>query len=136
MTPKFPFEASLEDIRANPEIFVSSVNACLESEFLVLPKGAGFVEYPIFETGYEALKKASSGFSRLIATEIVPTILSVPISLIGLKGVVVGEGDTYEEALADVKSAIRFHAETFGQDAFQCDESILEAFVAETKVAI
>jgi predicted RNase H-like HicB family nuclease len=33
---------------------------------------------------------------------------------IGLKGVVVGEGDTYEEALADVKSAIRFHIETFG----------------------
>ena len=25
---------------------------------------------------------------------------------LGLKGVVVGEGDTYEEALADVKSAI------------------------------
>ena len=33
---------------------------------------------------------------------------------LGLKGVVVGEGDTYEEALADVKSAIRFHLETFG----------------------
>ena len=31
-----------------------------------------------------------------------------------LKGVVVGEGDTYEEALADVKSAVRFHVETFG----------------------
>lgn len=28
---------------------------------------------------------------------------------IGLKGVVVGEGDNYEEALADVKSAIKFH---------------------------
>ncbi len=35
---------------------------------------------------------------------------------IGLKGVVVGEGDTYEEALADVKSAITFHIETFGAD--------------------
>ncbi|MDP2660858.1 MAG: type II toxin-antitoxin system HicB family antitoxin [Dehalococcoidia bacterium] len=34
---------------------------------------------------------------------------------LGLKGVVVGEGDTYEEALADVKSAIRFHVETFGE---------------------
>ncbi len=34
---------------------------------------------------------------------------------LGLKGVVVGEGDTYEEALADVKSAISFHIETFGQ---------------------
>ncbi len=34
----------------------------------------------------------------------------------GLKGVVVGEGDTYEEALSDVRSAIRFHIDTFGPD--------------------
>lgn len=34
---------------------------------------------------------------------------------LGLKGVVVAEGDTYEEALADVKSAIHFHIETFGK---------------------
>ena len=33
---------------------------------------------------------------------------------LGITGVVVGEGDTYEEALADVKSAIAFHTETFG----------------------
>ena len=33
---------------------------------------------------------------------------------LGLKGIVVGEGNTYEEALADVKSAIAFHVETFG----------------------
>jgi len=42
---------------------------------------------------------------------------------LGLKGVVVGEGDTYEEALADVKSAIRFHIETFGtEDLGDCSE--------------
>ena len=35
---------------------------------------------------------------------------------LGLKGVVVGEGDTYDEALTDVKSAIRFHIETFGEE--------------------
>jgi predicted RNase H-like HicB family nuclease len=35
---------------------------------------------------------------------------------LGLKGVVVGEGDTFEEALADVKSAIQFHIETFEDD--------------------
>ena len=34
---------------------------------------------------------------------------------LGLKGGVVGQGDTYEEALSDVKSAIRFHIETFGE---------------------
>ncbi|MCI0488594.1 MAG: type II toxin-antitoxin system HicB family antitoxin [Blastocatellia bacterium] len=38
---------------------------------------------------------------------------------LGLKGVVVGEGDSYEEALSDVKSAIRFHIETFGQEALE-----------------
>ena len=31
------------------------------------------------------------------------------------KGVVVGEGDTLDAALADVRSAIQFHLETFGE---------------------
>ena len=53
---------------------------------------------------------------------------------LGLKGVVVGQGDTYEEALSDVKSAIRFHIESFGEDVFEIDTPILEAFVAETGV--
>ena len=35
---------------------------------------------------------------------------------LGLKGIVVGEGDTYKEALADVQSAIQFHIETFSAD--------------------
>jgi len=39
---------------------------------------------------------------------------------LGLKGVVVGEGDTYEDTLADVKSAIRFHIETFGEEVIGC----------------
>ncbi len=55
---------------------------------------------------------------------------------LGLKGVVVGEGDTYEEALADVKSAIRFHLETFGREVFDTDSPVLEAFVAEAGVMI
>jgi predicted RNase H-like HicB family nuclease len=50
---------------------------------------------------------------------------------LGLKGVVVGEGDTYEEALADVKSAIAFHIETFGPEVFEGEASVLEVFVAE-----
>jgi len=35
---------------------------------------------------------------------------------LGIKGVVVGEGDTYEEALSDVKSAISLHVESFGKE--------------------
>lgn len=55
---------------------------------------------------------------------------------LGLKGVVVGEGDTYEEALSDVKSAIRFHIETFGRGVIQMQPRIIEAFVAETGVKV
>ena len=40
---------------------------------------------------------------------------------LGLKGVVVGDGATYDEALADVKSAIQFHIETFGPEALPGD---------------
>ncbi len=55
---------------------------------------------------------------------------------LGLKGVVVSEGDTYEEVLTDVRSAIRFHIETFGNEVFQAEPPALEAFVAEIGVAI
>jgi predicted RNase H-like HicB family nuclease len=55
---------------------------------------------------------------------------------IGLKGVVVGEGDTYEEALNDVKSAIEFHVETFGPNVFEEEPAVLEVFVAETGIKI
>jgi predicted RNase H-like HicB family nuclease len=54
---------------------------------------------------------------------------------LGLKGVVVAQGNTYEEALADVQSAIRFHIETFGSEVLQDEEPVLEAFVVETLVA-
>lgn len=40
---------------------------------------------------------------------------------LGLKGVVVGEGESREEALADVQSAIRFHIETFGAEVLDDD---------------
>jgi predicted RNase H-like HicB family nuclease len=55
---------------------------------------------------------------------------------LGLKGVVVGQGDSYEQAMADVKSAIRFHIDTFGKDVLDVESPVLEAFVAEAEVAM
>jgi len=54
---------------------------------------------------------------------------------IGLRGVVVGQGDTYEDALKDVKSAVKFHVATFGKAALNDDAPALEVFVAETRLA-
>lgn len=35
---------------------------------------------------------------------------------VGMKGVVVAQGDTYEEVMVDIKSAIDFHIECFGKE--------------------
>lgn len=53
---------------------------------------------------------------------------------LGLYGVVVGEGDTYDEALADAKSAAKFHIETFGADAYPSDPRLVDAFIVEAGV--
>ena len=53
---------------------------------------------------------------------------------LGVVGVVVGEGETYEEAMADVKSAIAFHLETFGPSVIEQESPVLEAFVAEASL--
>jgi len=55
---------------------------------------------------------------------------------LGVKGVVVGEGESYDEALADVKSALKFHVETFGEQVLAIEPPVLEAFVAETVVEV
>jgi len=48
----------------------------------------------------------------------------------------VGQGDTYEEAVADVKSAIRFHIETFGEEVLNVEPPVLEVFIAEAGVEV
>lgn len=50
---------------------------------------------------------------------------------LGIRGGVVGQGNSYEAALADVTSAIQFHLETFGMEELEDNPEILEAFVAE-----
>ncbi len=54
---------------------------------------------------------------------------------LGLKGAIVGQGDTYRAALDDVTSAIRFHMETFGSESLETEEPVLEAFVAEAEIS-
>lgn len=55
---------------------------------------------------------------------------------LGIKGIVLGEGDTCEAALADAQSATRFHIETFGDEVLEAESQVLEAHVIEAGVAI
>ncbi|MBE5227814.1 MAG: type II toxin-antitoxin system HicB family antitoxin [Microcystis aeruginosa PMC 728.11] len=53
---------------------------------------------------------------------------------LGIEGVVIGEGDSYQEALEDAKSALRFHIETFGVEVLDTEYSVLEASITEALI--
>ena len=57
----------------------------LESEFLVLARGAGFVAYPSFESAYEALKQGSNGFRELDPRRVLDIALETPLVLVVLR---------------------------------------------------
>ncbi|MEW6499901.1 MAG: hypothetical protein ACOY8P_01905 [Thermodesulfobacteriota bacterium] len=82
---KYPFEAPFEEITRNADRYVDAVFSCLESEFLVMPKGEGFIEYPMFERGYEALKTATTSFSHFDPQQVLPAIVATPLSLVVLR---------------------------------------------------
>jgi predicted RNase H-like HicB family nuclease len=55
---------------------------------------------------------------------------------LGLKGVVVSDGDTFEEALDNVRSAIAFHIETFGSEVLEEVAEPGDIYIAEAEVAL
>jgi predicted RNase H-like HicB family nuclease len=55
---------------------------------------------------------------------------------LGLKGVVVGDGDTFEEALENVKSAIGFHIATFGEEVLEGVTGPEDIYIAEAEVGL
>jgi predicted RNase H-like HicB family nuclease len=75
------------------------------------------IKYRLLAQGRTIMQKAF----RIIVEKHPDGYVTYPL---GLKGVVVGEGDTYEEALTDVKSAIGFHIETFGPDVIEGEHSL------------
>lgn len=81
----FPFEVSFEAVETDIDAYVDKIFSNLRSEFLTLPKGPGFVEYPVFQKGYEELKKATGGFRELSPERLIQIVYDVPICLIVLR---------------------------------------------------
>ncbi|HXH10407.1 MAG TPA: hypothetical protein VNP04_11680 [Alphaproteobacteria bacterium] len=81
----FPFEVPFDLVQVSIDDYVSVIFSTLESEFLILPKGHGYIEYAVFEAGYEALKRGTSGFTNITASTILDVAAESPISLIVLR---------------------------------------------------
>lgn len=82
---KFPFEVSFEEIQADLDVYIDAIFSCLTSEFLVMPKGKGFVEFAVFEEGYECLKRATGGGCEVTPETLVSAVYDTPIALVVLR---------------------------------------------------
>lgn len=83
--PRYPFEATVEQLDANLDHYVATVMDTLESGFETLPKGDGFVEYASFEQAYESLKKATGAFSTLDGARVLESVDANPRVLLVLR---------------------------------------------------
>ncbi len=85
VSPRYPFEVPFAEVEANIDSFVEEVFTSLQSGFMTLPKGPGFIEYATFEGGYEALKRTTQGFREMTAESVVDLVWRTPITLIVLR---------------------------------------------------
>jgi hypothetical protein len=79
------FEADYQDLSENIEAYVDIIFSSLTSDFLIMPKGNGFIEYPAFEEGYEVLKRTTKGFISLEPTSLYKKMLETPMIFIILR---------------------------------------------------
>ena len=82
---RFPFEVSFAEIQRDPEPFVDAVFGSLESEFMVMPRGKGFVEFSTFEAGYETLKRATGSFHVVTPETVTPAVHDAPVVMLVLR---------------------------------------------------
>lgn len=80
-----PFEASISDLSGDLSPYVAAIVDSLQSSFMVMPKGNDFIEYSVFDDGYQALRKATKGFNDLNPEAILKVIPSKPLALVVLR---------------------------------------------------
>jgi len=87
MTPatKYPFEASYAEIEADIDVFIKAVFDTLQSSFLLLPRGPGFVTYPEFQQAYEVLKRHTVGFTVVALEDVMKALREDGLTFIVLR---------------------------------------------------
>lgn len=81
----FPFEVPFEQVQSDLESYIDATFDSLESTFLTMPKGEGFIEYPVFEEGYETLKRTTRRFQDMSPESVIVAVYGTPVSFIVLR---------------------------------------------------
>lgn len=84
---KLPFEASFEELLENMDQYVTAVFSSLESDFMTMPRGNGFIEFSDFEKGYEVLKMATKGFTDFSPSAVAEAVGECPLVVIVIRSI-------------------------------------------------
>jgi hypothetical protein len=76
------FDADYGDPSLSFDPLIDEVFSELKSSFLEMPRGEGFIDYGIFETGYQALKRATRDFENVTPETVETAVEDAPISFI------------------------------------------------------
>lgn len=82
---RHPFQVSPDELGEDLAPFVDDIFRSLKSEFMIMPRGAGFIDYPTFDDSYEVLKRETSGFTLLEPERVFRAVVQSPVSLIVLR---------------------------------------------------
>ncbi|MDH7484655.1 MAG: hypothetical protein QHJ81_00080 [Anaerolineae bacterium] len=83
--PRYPFEASAEELAANIEYYVDGFISGLQSFFVVMPKGKGFVDFSRFREAYEALRNGTASFENFSTESVLAVVQQDPLVLVVLR---------------------------------------------------
>jgi hypothetical protein len=84
-TTRYPFEVSYTEVEADVDAFIDAVFDTLQSSFLLLPRGPGFVTYPEFQQAYEVLKRHTAGFTAVESDVVMEALQEDALAFIVLR---------------------------------------------------
>jgi len=84
---QYPFEAPYAEIEATVDVFIDAVFHTLQSSFLLLPRGPGFVTYRDFQQAYEVLKRHTAGFSATEPKNVMDALQEQALAFVVLRTV-------------------------------------------------
>jgi hypothetical protein len=84
-TKKYPFEIPYPEVEAEIDNFIDAVCDTLQSSFLLLPRGPGFVTYPEFQQAYETLKRHTAGFTLVEPKDVLQALREDALTFVVLR---------------------------------------------------
>lgn len=81
------FDVDYRDPLLSFDPLIDEVFDELHSTFIEMPRGDGFTDYPTFETGYQALKRATNDFTNVSVSSVEAAIVTTPIAFVVLRAI-------------------------------------------------